>query len=345
VLDQAKGWIEELDDERLRARATVVAVLLGAHRGDLEADAGAEQAIGSAIEVFSRATDEHGSAQAYTMLADLHMDAGHFAAAVDDLERALPHARAARSPRDEATILSWLASALFWGPSPATEALDRCERIRSEASGSPAAEAKAKLILAGLRGLVGDFQVARSLFGEGAATLAELGLNVSLATGRQLSGMIESLAGDEGAAEAQLRIGYEALVEMGQLGFAVGAAAFLGRTLAAQRRFEEVAALAAFMDETAPADDSVAQAHLRMLEARVAAAVGDPSAVENARIAVAGIEPIDDLRTRGDLSLDLAEVLKALGQDARPALEGALELYKRKGVSPRVDAVTGLLTG
>jgi tetratricopeptide (TPR) repeat protein len=340
VVHDASEVIEGLGDDRLEARLLIAQCFLQSHRGDLEASPALFDSVHDAIRAFSVAEDHQGAAQAHLLLADMRMDAGVFGKAINNLEMAIREARDAAGAREGSRARSWLASALFWGPTPAADAIERCEEIRRDAGGSPAPEAKVKLILAGLYGMQGQFAKARSVFADSASVLEELGLNVSLATGRQISGMIETLAGDPIAAERELRLGLDALREMQQHGFAVGAAVFLTRTLLDQGKQEEAGELLEFAAATASPEDVVAVAHCGLLGARLQAARGEAqTAVRDATIAVQQLEVMDDLRTRADSLTDLSRVQRAAGEEggAIESIRLACELYRGKGVVPAAE--------
>jgi tetratricopeptide (TPR) repeat protein len=351
-LEQATASLAETDaaiaarpDARLGARALILRCFLESHTGSLSID-GLDARIDDSLRTFEAGDDARGEASARVLLADLRMDAGRFGSAAEELERGLAAARQAADPREESRILSWLASALFWGPTPAREGIERCERIIDEATESPLVQAKTRLILAGMHGMAGDTDLARELFAEGSEAIEELGLLVSLATGRQISGMVELLAGEPDAAERELRAGFDSLREMGQLGFAVGGAVFLARALIELDRPDEVERLAAFVERSAPADDDVAQAHRELLLARVAAIRGEAGgSVQPCREAAEALDRTDDLRTRGDARVDLAAVLSSAGDDnaSRAELEEAARLYELKGVAPSLARVRATL--
>jgi tetratricopeptide (TPR) repeat protein len=329
-----------MGNERLEARLRIAQSFLESHAGSLRGSAPLFDAVRDDIRLFSACDDHEGAARAHLLLADLKMDAGVFGEAVKDLEIAIREARDAAGAREESRARSWLASALFWGPTPASDAIERCEEIRREAGGSPALEAKVKLILAGLYGMQGQFADARGVFAEGASVLEELGLNVSLATGRQISGMVEALAGDPIAAERELRLGLEALRDMQQDGFAVGAAVFLVRALLDQEKLGEAEELLEFASTAASPEDAIAVAHCRLLRDRLQAARGDAeTAIEDAVSAIEELEAMDDLRTRADSLIDLSMVQRAVGREhgAIESIRLACELYLRKGVIPAAE--------
>ena len=66
----------------------------------------------------------------------------------------------------------------------------------------------------------------------------DLGLTLNAATS-QNEALIEMLAGDFAAAEASLRLGFDALTEMGEQAFLSTTAAFLARAVFEQDRMDE----------------------------------------------------------------------------------------------------------
>ena len=75
--------------------------------------------------------------------------------------------------------------------------------------------------LAHLRAMVGDFERARDDYRRGRAILEELGLRFDASTISIDSGLVELLAGDPVAAEAELRKDYEALDAMGERNYII----------------------------------------------------------------------------------------------------------------------------
>jgi tetratricopeptide (TPR) repeat protein len=164
--------------------------------------------------------------------------------------------------------------------------------------------------------------------------LEELGLSMSLATSRQLTGTIELMAGDPVAAEREFRDGYERLQKMGEKGFQVTAAAMLARALYAQERFQDAEEMTKEAEELA-AGDPLAKADWAGTRAKVMAARGEvDDAVVLAQQAVSIFTDTDETRDHADALIDLAEVLSIKGDTdgAREAAREALELYEQKGI-------------
>jgi class 3 adenylate cyclase/tetratricopeptide (TPR) repeat protein len=335
-----------LEDDRLVARTAVMQAMLDMNL-DVEIDrTQIVRAFDRAVTVLSAAGDFVGCSQAYQVLADVHWNDSSFEAAQKDLEAALEFASRADDARERGRIVTWLASALLWGPAHAEEAIARCEQIVAEASGDLLVQGKTRMILAGLYALRGRFDDARRAFAESRRAAEDLGLSLTLASGTQVSGMIEILAGDPVAAEAEFRRGYDALVDMGQKGFLPAAAAFLAGALLDQGRYEEAEALAATLLQSAAPDDVAARGDHDRIASRLAAARGDhATAVALAESAVQAYAGTDELKTHADALRDLATALAAAGDRDRAVATGesARRLYQHKGITPSVDAVEQLL--
>ncbi len=143
--------------------------------------------------------------------------------------------------------------------------------------------------------------------------------------------MIALIAGDPEAARQELRQGFESLQEMGQLGFAVGAAVYLARALLDLGDVATARELIDFVDATAPADDRIARAHLALLAARIAPNPNDEQ-IDIARAASETMAATDELITRADSLVDLASVLSRCDrhEEGRGALQESLALYERR---------------
>ena len=134
-------------------------------------------------------------------------------------------------------ILCWRASAAVFGPTPVPEAIRRCEEIRERVRGSLVALSVVLHPLAALHAMQGDFDRARRLVREGNAILGELGRLQSAVSHHEA--LVELLAGEPAAAEAQLRAGYERLEAMGEHTLIATTAAMLAQAVLAQGRPDE----------------------------------------------------------------------------------------------------------
>ncbi|MDQ4095187.1 MAG: AAA family ATPase [Actinomycetota bacterium] len=341
VCSEGERILPTLQDRRLQARFEILRAVLELHTGRSEGSEGETlRRAQAAISVFEELGDEIGLSQAHQLQAEVHWDEGEFVETETALERALVHAENAQDAREKSKILSWLVAALFWGPTHTEEAIRRCEEILESAKDDRLVEAKTLTILAGLEGMRGDFDKARDLFKRGQGIQVDLGQELSLAAGPQVSGMIEMLAGDPIAAEGEFRRGYEELDRMGDKGFLVTTAAFLARALYEQGRYDEAAELTRISEELTPPEDVTARGDWVSTEAKIVARKGDFERAEKlAREALDIFKEEGQVRDRADALVDLAEVLYLAGrkQEVAGLLEEAIRLYEVKGIVPSIE--------
>jgi ATP/maltotriose-dependent transcriptional regulator MalT len=250
------------------------------------------------------------------------------------LERAFEHAERAGDAREAAGALMRLAMALYYGPAPVPEAIRRAEGTLARTKGNRVVESTFLVSLAGLHAMAGRFEEARELFARGEAIVQELGFKVWLAGFSLVASDIELLAGDLAAAEAHLRRGYQALEEMGERSLLSTVSAELAETAYAQGREKEAEDFAATSEQLAGQKDVASQIGWRTIRARVLARQGSLDDAEAlARKALELAERTDNLGSQGSALLALAEVLEVAGrsEEARPLLDRARELFRRKG--------------
>jgi class 3 adenylate cyclase/DNA-binding SARP family transcriptional activator/tetratricopeptide (TPR) repeat protein len=287
-----------------------------------------------AIRVFTELGNDRGLARALSLRAQTFWARCSYAAMEEVLERALVHAERAEDDRCRSHILTFLARGAHLGPISVVEGLRRCESIYAGARGEPALEAVALAMIGALKAQAGAFEEARASCRTSRAISEEFGLGAWLAALPLYSGPIELLAGDPEAAEHELRSGYDALSEMGELGKLSTEAAFLAQALYAQGRYEEAEYFTGVGERATAFDDVFSQVAWRGVRAKTTARKGDLEQAERlAREAVALAEETDGLNLHGDALLDFAEVLRAARRpaEARAAAGRALELYERKG--------------
>jgi tetratricopeptide (TPR) repeat protein len=256
-------------------------------------------------------------------------------AAEEALERAIEHARRSGDERTEAQSLHLLVGAGFFGPSPVSEAIRRCEEILARLPEQKRIAASAARALAGLRAMEGDFEEARRLIERERRILGELGLAAAAAIATEVYGLVELLAGDPVAAERELRAGYETLEKMGETSVRPTIAAMLAEALAAQGRDDEALRFSQISEEVAKPDDLAPQVQWRAARAKLLARRGELVEAERlAREAVALAEQTPDfLHLPAEALTSLAEVLRVAGapDEAAKAVGEALSLYERKG--------------
>jgi class 3 adenylate cyclase/tetratricopeptide (TPR) repeat protein len=284
---------------------------------------------------FTAEGDELGLDRLWRLLALVHWLEARSGDAEKDWLIAVEHADRAGDEQGRADALSWLASSVFEGPTPAHEGIARCEGIRRDLRGNRRAEAFVLQPLAGLWAMRGEFGRARELLAESNAMMAELGVTMYTAVPYH-EAFVALLAGDPAEAEASLRAGYERLREMGEKALHADTAAMLARAVYAQGRLDEALELTREAEEEADPDDRSAQFAWRAIRAEILAHHGAFAEADRiAAEAVALVEGTDWLTDHADVLIARSEVLAASGQHsaADATVREALELYERKGNS------------
>ena len=141
VLGEARLVAARTGDERADSRVLVQLQflrLLHVTEGGAEE---AARAVERVIPIFERCDDQQGLCSARRLEAWLHWNEARATAAAKAWERAAAHAGRAADEHARAEILTWIASSLWFGPTPVVEAIGRCEEIRGEVSGHLESEA------------------------------------------------------------------------------------------------------------------------------------------------------------------------------------------------------------
>jgi class 3 adenylate cyclase/tetratricopeptide (TPR) repeat protein len=321
-------------EPRLEAHALVASALLR----DRTATEGwadeARQFAERAIAISEQTGDELGLARAWRLLAEVYWHWSRAVAAEDACERAVEHAQRAGDRREEAESLSLLARMTWPGPTPAPQAIGRCDDIISKAKGDRKVEAFALAARAVLQAMAGSFAEARASSARSRAILEELGLTVALGNATIRFGAAELLAGDLRSAERELRSGYELLQSIGEKGYLSSLAADLAAVVYEQRRYAEARQLSEIAERAASEDDVASQVMWRSVRAKTLARSGDLVQAESlARAAVTLADDTDLLPAQADALRDLAEVLSLAGRldEAVAVFEEARRLYEQKG--------------
>jgi len=285
------------------------------------------------IPELERLGDELGLARAWWLVSESHVIASRWDARAESLERALEHARRADA-REAGTMTGLLAQALYHGPTPALEAIARCERLLDDAGNDRALVAGLSSTLAGLRAMRGDFEAARGLYADSLALYEALGLRFRRAARAFIGAQIDLLEGRVDAAEQELRRAHETLVEMGDRSMRPIIAGYLADVLLVLGRDEDARELVDEAASTAGADDLVAHVVWRSVGARLAARAGEHElaatlAGEAAELAAG----TDSLEVRAGAVLAVAAVAADAGREdeARARREEAATLYAEKG--------------
>jgi DNA-binding SARP family transcriptional activator/tetratricopeptide (TPR) repeat protein len=335
------GWAHRLlsealetGDERLKAHALVQR---GFVRLFTEPDVTPQQvtaAAEQAIAVFERLRDQLGLARAWRLVAQAHYLARRAGACAEASELALVHARRAEDPFEVKEIVEWLAIALALGPTPAGEALGRCEQLRQDVAGDTFLEVTLYSFRAYLEAMRGRAREAEELFAKARRAADDAVPPYGVAYFSIAAGLVEQLAGNPDAAERELRAGCQALEQVHEQTNYSTVTALLARALCAQDRHAEAEKFTRASEAAAHANDVFANVTWRSVRAMVLAREGDvEAAAALGREAVAFAEQSDFLNAHADALLDFADVLELAGRpkDAASRREEALRLYEQKG--------------
>jgi class 3 adenylate cyclase/tetratricopeptide (TPR) repeat protein len=334
VLVEAEAAATAIDDARLRARASLLHVMV---RQMGSGSVSTEAAIAEGqrdIGIFEGAGDHAGLARAWRLLAQTYNNVGRFAEASDAADQIVRHAIAAEEPRLAARAATTKAYSLLLGPVPADEAIRQCEELISQVGGDRRAEAIVSGSLSVLHAMRGSFDQARELYVQQRTILEGLGRNVAALTTSINSARVELLAGDPEAAEREARRDFDALGALDETYFRSTVAGMLARALYEGERFDEARTVADEARALTADDDFESQVLWRGVAARLGARTGRADeALEltesQARLAAETASPVFEAEARRER----AEVLVLLGRqdEAEPPLREALQLFEQKG--------------
>ena len=226
------------------------------------------------IPLLEELGDDLGLAKAWWLKSEADVRACRWGARAEALERALEHALRAGDAREEATIVSLLGQALYYGPTPVQEAIRRCETFLEQAGDDRSVLAATTSTLAGLRAMQGDFAEARRLWSEAEAVYEDLGLKLRRVVRSLIAAEIESLADNVDGAVVGLQTAYEAATEMHARSVSATIAAFLADALCNQQNYAEAERFSEVTEREGASDDLVVQVLWRCSRARVLAGRG-----------------------------------------------------------------------
>ncbi|HEX5879061.1 MAG TPA: adenylate/guanylate cyclase domain-containing protein [Actinomycetota bacterium] len=337
VLTEAVDGAQRAGDPLLAARGRIALLYLGEvtrPRGWTEQ---AELEAGRAIALFEQSGDRVGLAHSWRVIAHVYNRRLQWAELERVGEGIVAHARRAGDRRTETRILAGISASLSLGPTPAGEAVERCEGILAELGGAPRPTMMVLDSLALCSAMLERFDEAERLLARADAIRDELTGKLWKVGRVEFSAWTYLLAGRPGDAERVLRPAYETFARIGEKGGTlVIHAALLAEAISALGGRDEEAEQLSQIAEVAAADseDVAAQGAWRMAQARVLARKGSTSdaerlAREAAKLAAATQCPL----VQTSMLLTLARVL-LLGNrpaEARQAAQDALAVAERKG--------------
>ena len=343
----ARSCIDELaaaDGEGWRAYASTLRPRLDALDGTGSYEAGRE-GVSAAEEAFRRLGDERGLALATIIQGDGEWNQCHAAAAAAKFRIAVPHAESAgqRTLVDDA--ISTLCAIAAFGPTHVADAQEELRALLTRANGV-VAETAAYRALGRLAAMRGEFDEARDLMGRSQQPLIDAGLVLWHAATCLAVSFVEEQAGDFESAVRVHQDGFAKLAELGEHAFASTVAASIALPLLELGREDEAEQWLRTARELSPADDTATQVTADLGEGLLELRRGRLEQAE--RLARRGLElaeTTDFWEFRGGANEALAEILKlqSRGDEARAALQTAVEVYEAKGATVAAERARGLL--
>jgi class 3 adenylate cyclase/tetratricopeptide (TPR) repeat protein len=313
VLTEALEGAQAVGDRRLELRTLIEREFFRAFTSPDESVEEIVAVADNAIPLLEQLDDNFGLAKAWWLKSEVHLQACRWGARAESLERALEHARLAGEQSEQSTLASQLAWALYCGPTPVDEAIERCEGLMAELPDDRSLRGSVTGSIAGLRAMKGDFEEARRLQSVARALYEELGQRFRVAARSLIAAEIEALAGRPAEATAILRWAFTELREMGITSVLSTVAAFLADALAAEGSTDDAIRYSKVSEKHAAEMDVATQVMWRVARAN---ATGD---LVLARHALELAEPTDypDVKARALLAVGDAD--------------GAAREYERKG--------------
>ncbi|MBD0337989.1 MAG: AAA family ATPase [Thermoleophilia bacterium] len=326
---------EACNDTGLRAHAVILNLWIRLFTDPVGWAEEAEKEATRAAAAFEEVDDARGLTKAWSLLALVHIFRCRFGAAEHAWRQAAAHADRAGDRRDELESLAWVPLMTWAGPTAAEEGIARCTEIRNRVGGDKKAVASALIAKAVFEAGLDRIDQGRACIADAKALLSEAALTVWLRGPlAQFAGWAELIAGDAGAAERELRAGYDVLSEIGEVAWLSTVAAILGEAVYQQGRLDEAEELANVSESVTAPDDVYSHVTWRAVRAKVHGRRGEAEPAERlAREAVALAETGDFLHLQWYTLMTLAEVLQLLGRgsEAGDAARAAVAVAERKG--------------
>jgi DNA-binding SARP family transcriptional activator len=314
----------------LRARTELVHLRL--RRGEEGASEELLSLAAGGIPVLEQAEDDRALGRIWFALATT--SGGFFCQyrqSSEAAERALGYFR--RSDWPLLPCLQELAAALYYGPTPVPEAIDRCRALIREADRGGTAQILG--YLAGLEAMADRLESARALLAEVRLIYEDLAWTVNIwTTHAPIAASVELLAADFSEAERYLAESCSTLEAWGLRSQLATQATQLAEAVYGQARYEEALRWSATAEVCAASYDTGAQFLWRAVRGKTLAREG--SLEEGARLTHEAVEiaaATDSVSQRAHVLLCHAEVLRLAGHtdEAVEAVDSAVELLEEKG--------------
>ena len=335
VLDAARSLAEQIGNRRIKASSQLIEMLIRLFTGG-KTESGGEP-LPTPLDLIPMLEVENAHSElatAWRLIVISHGIAGKYELAREAAERSVAHARLAGKDRLVARVGGNLADFALLGPMPVKQAIATCEQLIADGLSDRQVECKVMCMLAQLRAMNGELEIARELYRRGRATLRELGQGVFAATTGIDVARVEMQGGDLAYAEQEVRKDLEFLTQQGETYYQSTMAALLARLVREQGRDDEALALSIAAEAATASGDIVSQTLWRAVRAPIVARTGNFEEAEAlARQAVELIRTTETPIYQADALLDLAMALAVAGKknEATQIISEAIELYAAKG--------------
>jgi tetratricopeptide (TPR) repeat protein len=309
-------------------------------------DPGALGECEAAAAVLEPEGDLEGLAEAWGAIGSLRVSLGDSSSATEAFERAITCAEESGNHYTKLIVASSLVWAFQELPVPADVAIGRAEQYLEAASGDPWAQAAILQPLALLYGYAGRFTDARAAITRAQSTQTSCGAAIDSAVSAAQAGLIEMIAGDLAAAQAELKKGCDALRATGGRGYLCSWLTRLAEVEYALGRAGEAYRLTEESEALAGADDLDAQVRWRAARAKVLAQRGQFTAARQfAGQAKALVAPTTWADVQAEILVAKAEVAKLAGAPAEAAasLREALRIYEDRRAVALADQTRAAL--
>jgi class 3 adenylate cyclase len=255
AVEELSAAAELAGDNRVRSRALLLGLELVVARDPASRlDSALAQAEAVTWEL-ERLGDDEGVAWGLRLVANFLGWLGQTTESARVLDRALRHAKLAKSSSEVAEILMWQSWELWWGPVPAADGVRRVNDIIAQAVGLPRLEGAARTMRGCLKVLQGQLADGRADMVTGRALLAEVGHLNNWAGTAMVQADAELAAGQPAMAEAILREAYEFLRATSETGYLATIIGYLSVAALDQGKEDEALAFADETEKVAQPDD------------------------------------------------------------------------------------------
>jgi ATP/maltotriose-dependent transcriptional regulator MalT len=286
------------------------------------------------LPVLEREQAHHELAVAWRLVMLSHGIAGRYRQASDAAVHSIAYARQAGDSRLIAKVGGILTNTALLGTTPVGQAIEQCEQLIAGGLDDQLVEGNTLCVLAELRAMNGEFDVAQTLVYQGRSKLRDLENGVSAAASGISVAHVELLRGNLAHAEQLVRQDYQFLSRIGETYYLSSVAAVLARLVRDQGRDDEAMEFSKAAEAATAADDMESQVAWRAVRAPILARAGRLDEAEAlARSAVDLALQTEAVNLQASALLELATVLgtAARSDEAGGLAERALRIYLDKG--------------